>query len=217
MTRLKSATARMSQPNVSSLRGPWRPSSGIGARRSRVERAEVRDRTHAEQVRPKPNRASPVERQVPRGRIGGSRESQQRKADQDRRDQLPDHGPAGEEQDLARGDECCRRQQRCGRKPEGAWPLRILAPESSERERGHCVHGHGRRRDEADELLPAGKRKEDHQAAEERERDREERRSAWREAGEGRRDKAVASECEGEARARARVDQTGASRRDDCV
>src|SRR5436190_9736782 len=29
MTRLRSATARMSQPNVSSLRGPWRPSSGI--------------------------------------------------------------------------------------------------------------------------------------------------------------------------------------------
>src|SRR5438046_9344525 len=28
MTRLRSATARMSQPNVSSLRGPWRPSSG---------------------------------------------------------------------------------------------------------------------------------------------------------------------------------------------
>src|SRR5207248_10203256 len=27
--RLKSATARTSQPNVSSLRGPWRPSSGI--------------------------------------------------------------------------------------------------------------------------------------------------------------------------------------------
>src|SRR5436189_4688796 len=28
MTRLKSATARMAQPNVSPLRGPWRPSSG---------------------------------------------------------------------------------------------------------------------------------------------------------------------------------------------
>src|SRR5436190_8737474 len=28
MTRLRSATARMSQPNVSPLRGPWRPSSG---------------------------------------------------------------------------------------------------------------------------------------------------------------------------------------------
>src|SRR5512133_2951724 len=28
MTRLRSATARMSQPNVSSVRGPWRPSSG---------------------------------------------------------------------------------------------------------------------------------------------------------------------------------------------
>src|SRR5215208_2357194 len=29
MPRLKTATARMSQPNLSSFRGPWRPSSGI--------------------------------------------------------------------------------------------------------------------------------------------------------------------------------------------
>ena len=107
--------------------------------------------------------------------------------------------------------------ERCGRKPEGARPLRVLTPESSERERRHCVHGHGRRRDEADQLLPAGEGEEDHQAAEEGERDREERRSATREPGEGRRDEAVSSEREGEAGARARVEQAGAAGRDDCV
>ena len=75
------------------------------ARRSRVERAEVRDRSHAEQIGPNPRGASPVERRRPPARISGIRQAEEREADQDRSHQLPDHGPAGEEEDLIRDDE----------------------------------------------------------------------------------------------------------------
>src|SRR5207244_11277143 len=104
-------------------------------------------------------------------------------------------------------------QERCGREPEGAWPRRVLMPESSERERHHRVREHGRRRDEADELLPAGEGEKDDEAAEEGERDGEERRSARRQASERRRDVAVSSAREGEAGARAGRAEGGGPRR----
>ena len=110
-----------------------------------------------------------------------SRERQEREADQDRDDQLPDHRPAGEEQDLVRDHEGSRRHDRGRRQPEGARPRRVLASQRSEGERHHRIGDNRSGGNETDELLPAREREKEHQAAEERERDCDDWRASWRE------------------------------------
>src|SRR5215210_6498369 len=197
MPRLKTATARMSQPNVSPLRGPWRPSSGtelgvlvsnelkyeIASMPSRYGQSQTALRQSSDRFRAVESVA--VERASSAKPIRIAAISFQTTAQPVKsRISLAATNVAGASNDAAASLK--------GRGRSGSWRLR--APSAS----GAIAY-----------TATA--------AAEERECDREERRSAWREASEGRGDKAVASECEGEARARARVDQTGASRRDDCI
>jgi hypothetical protein len=61
------------------------------ARRPCVERAEIRDRGHAEQIWPKPDGTAPVEGWPRFVRVGQRRKRWECKTDQDRDDQLPDH------------------------------------------------------------------------------------------------------------------------------
>jgi len=107
-------------------------------------------------------------------------------------------------------------ERRCG-EPERARPPGILAPERAQRERHHRVRDHGRGGDEADELLPAGKREEEDQAADKRERDREERRSSGCEPGERAGDISIPAERLRQTRTCARVKEAGAAGRDDRV
>ena len=187
------------------------------ARRSRVERADVGERTHSQQVRRQPDGAAPVERKAAHARFGGARDEKKSEPDQDRDDQLPDDSPAGKEQDLAGDDERSGCEQPGDGEPERSWSVGVLESERAERERRDRVGDDGRCRDETDQLLPAGKGKEEEHPAHKGERDRHQRCTSGREPPERRRDVAVPRQRERQATTGPGVEKAGAGGRGDRV